>query len=485
MNQDLLPLVSIVNRYREFRRCANLYQYPVTYCRLRFSALWIVLVGIACIGLGACEGSGAGKTAYVGANVFDGSGAPPILDAVIIVADGHIEAIGPDDLVKIPRGAQELRLDGKWVIPGLIDAHVHAAGWTLPRFLAYGITSIRSMGGAQEEIVALRDSVSLGSRIGPRMYISGSMIDGNPATWGSATAVTSDSEARRAVDNRVLVGAAQIKVYSKIDRHLLAAITDEAKALQIPVAAHLGMVDAIAAAKMGVSSIEHMTGVVEATIADPSRLFRAHANFFEGWKRTGRSWAGLDSAHLDRTAASLAGSGAVIVPTLVLHETFAHLSDDDYIAALDLSGVPEWVRNEWDVPDLIRRASLSNSDFHVLRRARPIQDLFVRLYRDHNGLVVAGSDSPNQLLAPGASLHDELALLVAAGISPKDALLAATRDAARLLGADSIGVLTPGNTADFVVLTDDPLADIGNSRSVDRVVLKGVNYHPAEFRQDW
>ena len=86
-----------------------------------------VLVVLGLLGLSACSGSGTGSTAYVGATLFDGSGAPPILDAVIIVRDGHIEAIGPKHAVRIPRGAQELRLDGRWVIPGLIDSHAHAA----------------------------------------------------------------------------------------------------------------------------------------------------------------------------------------------------------------------------------------------------------------------------------------------------------------------------------------------------------------------
>jgi imidazolonepropionase-like amidohydrolase len=455
-------------------------------CRkLSVSLFWIILAGLPCLGFNACNGSGAGKTAYVGATVFDGSGAPPILDAVIIVADGHIEAIGPENQVKVPRGALELRLDGRWVIPGLIDSHVHAADWTMTRFLSYGITTVRSMGGKTDEVVALRDAVSLGTQLGPRMYISGSMIDGSPATRASATAVTSTSEARAAVDNLVLIEATQVKVYSKIDRNLLAAIMDEAQALQMPVVAHLGMVDAVSAAQMGVRSLEHMTGVVEATVPDPSRLYRAHANFFSGWKRTSRSWAGLDSAALDGTAQTLVTAGATIVPTLVLYETFAHLSDAEYAALLDLSGVPEATLDEWDVPDLIRRAQLSNSDFQVLRRARPTQDLFVRLYRNHNGMIAAGTDTPNQLLAPGASLHDELALLVDAGISQREALLSATRNGARLLGVDSIGVLLPGNVADFVVLTGDPLEDINNTRTLDRVVFKGVSYHPSDFRLEW
>jgi hypothetical protein len=311
------------------------------------------------------------------------------------------------------------------------------------------------------------------------------MIDGSPATWPDATSATSAAEARQAVDNRVLIEATQVKVYTKVDRALLTAITDEAAALQIPVVAHLGRVDAISAAEMGVHSIEHMTGVVEATLPDPSRLFRAHGSFFGGWKSTSRAWANLDSASLDATALSLVDAGTTIVPTLVLYEAYAHLADDEYISSLDLEGVPQSVHEDWDVPDLIRRAQLSQTDFRMFRRSRPFQDLFVRLYQGHDGNIVAGSDTPNQLLAPGASLHDELAMLVAAGLSPQNALLAATKNAASLLAADSIGVLRAGNTADFVILTGNPLTDIRNSRSVERVVFKGVSYHPADLRMQW
>jgi len=479
------PLVSTNNRQQEYGRSSSVHRFQYTSHRLRVSSLWVAISGVACLGLSACNGSGAGKTAYVGASVFDGSGAPPILDAVIIVADGHIEAIGTEDLVTVPRGALELRLDGMWVVPGLIDSHVHAASWTLNRFLAYGITSIRSMGGPQDEMVALRDSVSLGSRVGPRMYISGAMIDGDPATWSGATAARNGAAARSAVDNRVLIGAAQVKVYSKVSRDILAEITNEAEALEIPVAAHLGLVDAVTATRMGVRSLEHMTGVVEATLADPSRLFHAHASFWEGWKSASRAWASLDSASLDATAQAIIATGATIVPTLVLYDAYAHLADDAYVSGLDLSGVPQSVREEWNVPDLIRRAQLTVGDFGIFQRSRPKEDLFVRLYQHHNGNITAGTDTPNQLLAPGASLHDELALLVAAGLSPREALLAATRNAARAIGVDSIGVLAAGKAADFVVLTGNPLTDINNTRTIDRVVFKGVGYHPDEFRLEW
>ncbi len=445
----------------------------------------IVLLGLVLLSLGACSGSGAGATAFIGASVFDGSGTPPILDAVIIVRDGVIEAIGSEADVRVPRGAQEFRLDGSWVIPGLIDSHAHPSSWTLTRFLAYGVTSVRGMGGDQESIVALRDSVSIGSLLGPRLFISGAMIDGSPATWSNATSVSSQSEARQAVDTRVLIEAAQVKIYTKINRELLEAIGDEASALQIPIAAHLGKVDAITAARMGVHSLEHMTGVVEATMLDPTRLLRAHSNFFAGWKAAGRAWANLDSAGLDATATTLVEAGTVIVPTLVQYETYGHLADDEYISTLDLEGVPQAVRDDWNIPDLIRRAQLTQSDYRMFRRSRPAQDLFIRLYRSHNGTVVAGTDAPAQLLAPGASLHDELALLVAAGLSPREAILSATRHAAELIEADTVGVLAPGNVADFVVLAGNPLEDIHNTRTVERVVFKGASYHPDELRLDW
>ncbi len=435
--------------------------------------------------LTSCTGSGNGTMAYVGATAFDGSGAPPILDATILVANGRIQGIGSPDMVRIPRGAQEIRLDGKWVIPGLIDAHVHAARWTLPRYLTYGITSIRDMGGPADSVVAVRDSLVLGSLLGPRLYISGPMVDGEPATWSSATTVTDETAARRAVDTLVLLAVDQIKVYTKLSRALLSALLDEAQALDVRVVAHLGRVDALTAAKMGVWSLEHMAGVVEATVPNPQPLFRAHDDFFSGWNACERAWARLDSVALERTARNLSETRVTIVPTLALHETFANLSSGDFISHLDLDGVPQWVRDEWDVPNLIRRARLSAADFAAFRRSRPVQDLFVRRFRAAGGNVVAGSDSPNQLLAPGASLHRELQLLVDAGLSPEEALLTATRNAARLLEADSIGTLLPGNVADFIVLSGNPLDDIRNIGLIDRIVLGGTSMHPNELKLEW
>lgn len=425
--------------------------------------------------LTACE-PGAGKTAYVGATLWNGTGAPPILDAVVIVEGGRIDRAGPPDAVRVPRGATEVRVDGKWIIPGLIDAHAHTERWMLARFLTYGVTSVRDMGGRQDSIVALRDETSLGSFPSPRLFIAGAII--------GAGATTAD-EARRAIDSRALIDATHAKVYTRIDSVLLAAILDEANTVSLPVAGHLGRIDALRAARMGVRSIEHLSGIVEATVRAPALFFAAHDDFFGGWSTAERAWAALDSAELTETASALKQAGAGIVPTLVLHQSLAHIADRAYRASLDLTGVPDPVRQAWNRSELARGVFSLGEGAVALRQSRPAQDRFVRLFKRAGGLVAAGTDTPGPLLAPGASLHQELALLVAAGFTPREALLAATRDAARLMGVDSIGVIEEGAVADFVVLSASPLDDISNTRKVEAVVTRGVRRRWVELRALW
>jgi imidazolonepropionase-like amidohydrolase len=444
---------------------------------------WTAFVAACCAAaLTACS-PGAGTTAYVGATVWDGTDSSPVDDAVILEKEGRIERVGPAADVSIPRGATEVRLDGKWVMPGLVDAHAHVQSWMLPRLLAYGVTSIRDVGGVLDSVVVLRDDVGLGSTLGPRMYIAGAMVDGSPATWPEAIAVTSSTEARQAVDRLMLLGVSHVKVYTRIDEPLLRAILDEAATFELPVTAHLGKVDAVTAARLGLTAVEHLTGIVEATVDHPELYFRAHDDFFVGWNQTERTWPMLDSAAIERTVAALVGASTTIVPTLVLHEAYSRLTDRAYVSALDLRGVPDSIQSSWNIPDLVRRARLTADEFRAFRRSRPYQDRFVRFYRRAGGRVAAGTDTPNQLLAPGASLHDELLLLVRAGLTPKEALLAATRESAALVRADSIGVIRAGGVADFLVLNADPLTDIRHTRDIQWIVFRGILYSPENLME--
>lgn len=433
----------------------------------------------------ACLQPGKGKTAYVGGDLFDGTGAPILHDAVIIVAGDHIEQAGAPDMVHVPRGAKIVRLDGKWVIPGLVDAHAHASRWALSRYVAYGVTTIREMGGIQDSILALRTAVNTGATPGPRMFVSGAVLQGPPADFPGATVVRTAQDARRAVDNRTLINAHQITVFPSVDLRLLRPLLQEAKSLATPVAARLGFVDALTAAHAGVASIELMSGVVEATLRRPQAVERAHANLWRGWNAEEEAWAGLDSAALDRTARRLADTHVWIVPVLALHDAWAHLDETDYLDSLDRDAVPDSVRAAWNTRGLIRRLGLTRRTFATLRRARARQDLFLRRLFAAHGHLAVGSGSAGVLLPPGAALHREMELWVAAGLTPRDALLGATRDGARILGVDSVGVIRDGGIADFVVLNADPLADIANSRKIDFVIARGQRYIPADLRHAW
>jgi hypothetical protein len=267
----------------------------------------------------------------------------------------------------------------------------------------------------------------------------------------------------------------------KITRALLVPLMDEANSLLVPVMGHLGKIDAIAAAGLGVQAIDHLSGVVEASVSDPSTYFRAHSNFYAGWKMVLQGWNSLDSARIDRTARSLADAGVIMIPTLHYHEAFSRLRDQQYIASLDLSTVPEEIRQGWNITQLIRDARLTGRDHTAFRRARPRQNLFVRRFRAAGGILAAGSNAPETLMAPGTGLHAELQQLVRAGLSTKDALLAATRDAARLLTSDSLGIIEPGAVADFIVLTADPLVDIANAKAIEFIVFKGERHYPEDF----
>ncbi len=436
--------------------------------------------------LTACRRSPPDGVALVGATLFDGSGGPVLPNAVVVVRRGRIESVGTRAGFTLPAKTREVDVTGRWIIPGLIDAHAHVEPWALPRYLAWGVTTVRDVHGALDSVLRLRDRVNLGAVAGPRIYSAGAMIDGLPTTYPDAIGANSPRDARKAVDRLVNAGVDLIKVYTRVDPTLLRAILDEAHTFNLRVAGHLGMTDAVTAAKEGIGSIEHLSGVPEASMADASSLYAAHyRGFFPGWTAFERSWAGLDSAALARVAKELADRKVTLVPTLVLHETFSRLDDPAVLGDTMLKAVPELAQARWNVPDMVRRAGWTVQDYPAFRAARPKQDLFLRLFAAAGGRIATGTDASNQLLIPGYSEHRELELLVGAGFSPRDALLAATRNGALLLGVDSLGILAPGKAADLVILTRDPLSDIRHTLAIDRVMSRGLLLSADSIRKAW
>ncbi|MFL5495003.1 MAG: amidohydrolase family protein [Gemmatimonadales bacterium] len=436
--------------------------------------------------LTGCRKEAPDGVALVGATLIDGTGGPALPNAAVVVRRGRIESVGSGAGFTLPSRTVEVSARGRWIIPGLIDAHAHVARWALSRYLAWGVTTVRDVHGTLDSILALRRAVALGSVAGPRIYSAGAMIDGEPTTYPDALRARTAAEARKDVDRLVNAGADFIKIYSRIDPPLLRAILDEATTFNLRVSGHLGLTDAVTAAKDGIGSIEHMSGVPEAAVGDASSLYAAHRrSFFEGWTAFERSWGGLDSAALERVALELAARRVTLVPTLVLHDTFSRLDDPAALQDTMLREVPEEELRRWNVPDMIERAHWTAAVFPEFRLARPSQDRFLRRFQAAGGRIATGTDASNQLLIPGYSEHQEMALLVGAGLTTRDALLAATRNGALLIGVDSLGLIAPGKAADLVVLKADPLADIGNTRAVDRVMVRGRLFSADSIRAAW
>lgn len=434
----------------------------------------------------ACTSPGKGMIALEGATLIDGSGGPPKPDALVLIKDGAIKAVAQVNEIKIPRGAQRIDLVGKTIIPGLIDAHAEVERWALPRYLAWGVTTVRDVHSPGDSGYAIKKDIDLGSVVGPRMFTAGPVIDGPAATLPGATAVAADEEARRAVDQRAVAGADFVMVYTKITPDLLRAIVDEASTLRLRVAARPGKMDALTAARAGVASLEQLSGVVAAAASDPAPFLRANDLFFAGLTMEEASWAALDSGAVSRAAAALAATHVALVPTLVEHETFAHLDDPALLQRPGMADVPaDSAGRIRGAADLLQRAGWRAADLAAFQRGRLRQDQFVREFRAAGGLVAAGTDAVNPLLVPGASLHEELALLVGAGLTPLDAITAATRYGAQLLDADSLGMVAPGKVADLVVLNRNPAEDITATRDIAWVMVRGRQLRPDSLRARW
>src|SRR5215210_1781447 len=192
--------------------------------RVSYRLLAVVLCGGL---LPACKAPAPDGIALVGATLIDGTGGPPLAQSAVVIRNGHFESVGPRAGFQLPKKTREVDVTGRWLIPGLIDAHSHlapAADWAPARYLAWGVTTLRDTHGTLSKVLAVRKQANLSSGKSPRVYIAGAMIDGLPTTYPDAIGVNTENEARKAVDRLASAGTDLIKVYTHVDAALLRAI---------------------------------------------------------------------------------------------------------------------------------------------------------------------------------------------------------------------------------------------------------------------
>ena len=325
--------------------------------------------------LTACRRAPPDGVALVGATLIDGSGGPPLPDAVVVVRRGRIESVGTRAGFQLPAQTGEVDVTGRWIIPGLIDAHAHVEPWALPRYLAWGVTTVRDVHGAAR--FHARASAS-GSTSAPSpgrgSTAPGAMIDGLPTTYPDAIGANSPRDARKAVDRLVNAGVDLIKVYTRVDPTLLRAMLDEARTFNLRVAGHLGLTDAVTAAKEGIGSIEHLSGVPEASLADASSLYAAHYRGF---------FAGLDRLRAELGRARFGGArpggegagrpqGDPGPDPRAARDVQPARRSGGAAATRCSARSPSWQQARWNVPDMVRRAGWTDAGLSRVpgRRAR-------------------------------------------------------------------------------------------------------------------
>ncbi|MGH8506542.1 MAG: amidohydrolase family protein [Stenotrophobium sp.] len=424
--------------------------------------------------------------------VIDGSGSAPQLDMTVLIAGTRIAAVQPSSHTAAPSDAQIIDGNGRYLIPGLWDMHVHLMRPGRPEtyfglYIANGITGVRGMGGdlPLDEIQKIKREVADGTRLGPRFVAAGPLVDGPyPSLPRISRVVRNAEDARITVDDLKYRGADFIKVYNRVPRDAYFAIADESKKLGIPFAGHVPFsISAREASNAGQKSIEHLFNVLFACSSREDQLMREKAQMLASGDSTERMrlrrdylHGVLDSYSPQKAAALLAlfaRNGTWQVPTLIQRRAFA-LTDPHLASDPRLKYIAQSQRWRWDPQQDARIRGRNPEDQEIERRLYEMDRAMIPGMLRAGVRFLAGTDSPDPYALPGFGLHDELAQLVDAGLTPMQALQSATRNAAEYLGLQNeTGTIATGKRADLVLLDADPLADIRNTRRIEAVFVNG------------
>ena len=421
--------------------------------------------------------------------VIDATGAPAKSDMTVTITDGRISKVAKTSEIRPARDAQVLDARGKFLIPGLWDMHTH---WEqtdyLPLFLANGVTGLRIMWGDTTHHEWRRQSEA-GQLLAPHLVIASALIDGPKPFWRGSISVSNEDQARQAVRQAKEDHADFVKVYTFLPREEYFAIADEAKKQGIPFAGHVPLsVSPEEASRAGQKSFEHLLTVLSACSSRSDEFMQAQradladdlsgrpdfwGNHFKAMRQ-----AELDNYSSEKAAALFAvfkSNGTWQVPTLTLLRSIAYVDDHSFTNDPRLKYMPPRMREDWNPEDSANDFGPRSPEDHAFFKKEFAKELELVGAMQKAGVgILAGTDTSNPYCMPGFSLHDELGLLVKAGLTPMQALQAATSNPARFLGTEKdFGTIEEGKVADLVLLDANPLDDIANSRKIASVIYGG------------
>ena len=447
-------------------------------------ALTIVALILPLLSLRAQASRGAltpGTFAITGVTLIPMTKDTVIQDATVLVRNGRIAEVGATRNVRLPSAMRRVDGRGKYLIPGLADMHTHLytdgdvpdslARYELGVMVANGVTATRLMIGTREHFT-LRREVQAGRIVGPQLWLASPQFTGQQDV--NSRVVTSPEDARKAVKQMADLGYDFVKLTLFITPPVYDAIVSEAKRQGIRVVGHVDPEVGVARALAAGQQIEHLDNYLESVLADsaPMRTSVSDRGVFRL-----KNWESLDyvdDTKVDRIAGATARAGIFTCPTLTVFKTAFALgqSEEEIKARPDWSIMPTELRTLY----LGAREKYWKNPATESRRMRWVQvrDRLVKAIADSGGKIMAGSDTPEWFFGYGWTLHREMESLVAAGLSPYQALAAATRNPAEFLQASKEwGTIETGKRADLVLLTANPLEDIRNSSSIEAVVIGG------------
>ncbi len=437
--------------------------------------------------------------AIVGGRVWDATRDAPLDDATVLIEDGRIVSTSTD---APPDGVQQIDARGRFVMPGLVDMHVHVqlcSDDSLYSFLGTGITTVRDVGSDIDQSLPMRAAIAAGERIGPRLFVYGPLLDGDPSVLGGAlgglTWMQSTVEEGVAHINQLIDrGVDGIKLYAGL-RPDLAGPMIEAAGGRVPVTGHLGRTWASEAVALGINCLELVHATVYQDVARPEdRHTREGGNGgrrdYWSWLSHGWANADLEADYVTDFIGQLVERDVAISPTTVLIGGLVSATDEERPGQAYRPRIMRErdrqraaMREQLQAARAASEAPASEPVTPAIAAAAQVTQIeFLHRVHAAGGRVLPSTDvGAVPPLNPGFSLHSELELLASNGFTNADVLQAATLDAARVLRADGEqGTLEAGRVADVLVIDGDPLEDITATRNLVTVVKDGAVYDPAE-----
>ncbi|MBB1285588.1 amidohydrolase family protein [Flavisolibacter sp. BT320] len=446
-----------------------------------------------------------GKLIFYDATIVDVQSGKLLAHKEVIVSGGKILRVQPISKSTAHKDAQIINAKGKFIVPGFWDMHTHVLmennyRWQFPLLLANGIIGIREMWGRNMRLADSLKKEMTNERL-PYFHFTapGHIIDGKSVFYPGQLSAPDTTTAIRLVDSLIREKVDFIKIYSYLDEEVFEAIAKRCRQMKIQLAGHVPHTVWVSkAAAAGMASMEHLYGfLIEAcAYPDSAMMFRktASVNFEKGMPaklrilnaRAGETFMlkHFSEKRMRALARTLKKHNTYVVPTVVTNRGKYFANDTVFTNDKRMEFLTEDVRSYWKETVKTDLANYSSEDWQNFRKRNEVEKTIIKILAEESVNIMAGTDFDNPFAFPGFGLHDEIALYVAFGMKPIDALRTITINPVRYLNmTDSLGTIQNGKRADFVLLNGNPLTDIAQTKNIFAVMHNGKLYTAGELEE--